>query len=137
MTEKVKTVIRCYFSLPDFQSRGHPNRRGHIRNMISGSQGVWRVSVTTKITHWCISNFVFQVYIKEFFINGILKSFTPLWIDSDVDIASDPYTTDCSGQSNTTNPHAYTELKIINGELTSSICIEKPPGNMIQRYKAR
>ena len=75
----------------------------------------------------------FQVYIKEFFINGILKSFTPLWIDSDVDIANDPYTTDCSGQSNETNPHAYTELKIINGELTSSICIEKPPGNMIQR----
>ena len=76
----------------------------------------------------------FQVYIKEFFINGILKSFTPVWIDSDVDIASDPYTTDCSGQSNTTNPHAYTEFRIINGELTSSNCIEKPPGNMIHRY---
>ena len=26
MTEKVKTVIGCYFLLPDFQSRGHPSR---------------------------------------------------------------------------------------------------------------
>ena len=25
MVEKVKTVIGCYFLLPDFQSRGHPN----------------------------------------------------------------------------------------------------------------
>ena len=24
MTEKVKTVIGCFFLLPDFQSRGHP-----------------------------------------------------------------------------------------------------------------
>ena len=78
--------------------------------------------------------YILQVYIKEFFINGILKSFTPIWIDSDADIENDPYTTDCSGESNTTNPHAYTEFRIINGELTSSNCIEKPPGNMIHRY---
>ena len=98
--------------------------------MISGSEG-FLSRVVTHDKNYPFS--IFQVYIKEFFINGILKSFTPLWIDSDVDIANDPYTTDCSGQSNETNPHAYTELKIINGELTSSICIEKPPCNLIPR----
>ena len=25
MTDKVKTVIECYFLLPDFKSRGHPS----------------------------------------------------------------------------------------------------------------
>ena len=25
MTEKVKTMIECYFLLPDFKSRGHPS----------------------------------------------------------------------------------------------------------------
>ena len=74
---------------------------------------------------------IFQVYIKDFFINGILKSFTPIWVDSDADIENDPYTTDCSGQSNTTNPHAFTKFDIINGELTSQICIAKPPGKPI------
>ena len=28
MAEKVKTVIRCYFLLPDFKSHGHPTRVG-------------------------------------------------------------------------------------------------------------
>ena len=27
MTDKVKTVIECYFMLPDFKSRGHPKFR--------------------------------------------------------------------------------------------------------------
>ena len=27
MTEKVKTVIECFFLLPDFKSRGHPTDR--------------------------------------------------------------------------------------------------------------
>ena len=26
MTEKVKTVVECYFLVPDFKSRGHPTR---------------------------------------------------------------------------------------------------------------
>ena len=102
--------------------------RIHIVSVISVKMFfmVLRFSVTTKGSFYTL-----QVYIKEFFINGILKSFTPLWIDSDIDIANDPYTTDCSGQTNGTNPHAYTKLKIVNGELTSSNCIEKPPGKMI------
>ena len=75
----------------------------------------------------------FQVYIKDFFINGILKSFTPIWVDSDADIENDPYTTDCSGQSNATHPHAITQFEIINGELTSQNCIEKPPGKPIHK----
>ena len=29
MTEKVRTVIGCYFLLPDFKSHGHPNREGN------------------------------------------------------------------------------------------------------------
>ena len=77
------------------------------------------------------SFYILQVFIKEFFINGILKSFTPIWIDSDADIANDPYTTDCSGKSTATNPHAFTQFEIINGELTSQNCIEKPPGKPI------
>ena len=72
-----------------------------------------------------------SVYIKEVFINGILKNFAPFWIDSDVDIENDPYTTDCSGQTNAINPHAYTQFTIINGEITSQNCIEKPPGKPI------
>ena len=76
---------------------------------------------------------IFQVYIKDFFINGILKSFTPIWVDSDADIENDPYTTDCSGQSNAANPHAFTQFEIINGELTSQNCIEKPPGKPIHK----
>ena len=72
-----------------------------------------------------------QVYIKEFFINSIRKHFVPFWIDSTVDIENDPYTTDCSDQTNATNPHAYTQFTITNGELSSQNCIEKPPGNLI------
>ena len=75
--------------------------------------------------------YIFQVYIKDFFINGILKSFTPIWVDSDADIENDPYTTDCSGQSNATNPNAFTQFEIINGEQTSQICIKKQPGKPI------
>ena len=77
------------------------------------------------------SFYILQVFIKEFFINGILKSFTPIWIDSDADNANDPYTTDCSGKSTATNPHTFTQFEIVNGELTSQNCIEKPPGKPI------
>ena len=31
MTEKIKTVIECYFLLPDFQFRGHPSLNGKSR----------------------------------------------------------------------------------------------------------
>ena len=71
-----------------------------------------------------------QVLIKDFFINSIRKNFVPFWIDSDVDIENDPYTTDCSDQTNASNPHAYTQFTITNGKLSSRNCIEKPPGNL-------
>ena len=77
--------------------------------------------------------YILQVYIKEFLINGIPKSFTPIWIDSDADIDNDPYTTDCSGQSTATHTHAFTQFEIINGELTTQNCIEKPPGKQIHK----
>ena len=70
-----------------------------------------------------------QVYIKEIVINGVLKNFAPFWIDSNVDIENDPYTSDCSDPTNATNPHAYTQFTIINGEISSKNCIEKLPGN--------
>ena len=58
-----------------------------------------------------------------------MKNFAPFWIDSNVDIENDPYTSDCSDPTNATNPHAYTQFTIINGEISSKNCIEKPPGN--------
>ena len=70
-----------------------------------------------------------QVYIKEIFINSVRKNFVPFWIDSNVDIENDPYTSDCSGQTDASKPHAYTQFTITNGELSSRNCIEKQPGN--------
>ena len=69
-----------------------------------------------------------------------MKKIAPFWIDSNVDIENDPYTSDCSYQTNATNPHAYTQFTIINGEVSSKNCIEKPPGNrslkiLIQMFK--
>ena len=66
---------------------------------------------------------------QGFFINSVRKYFVPFWIDSNVDIDNDPYTTDCSDPTNASNPHAYTQFTITNGEISSRNCIEKPPGN--------
>ena len=38
MTEKVKTVMGCYFLLPDFSSRGHP-RYGAVGVEIESYEG--------------------------------------------------------------------------------------------------
>ena len=54
-----------------------------------------------------------------------------MWIDSDVDIENDPYTSDCVDPTDAISPHAYTKFTITNGEMTSKNCIEKPPGNNI------
>ena len=67
----------------------------------------------------------------EILINGISKSFAPFWIDSNVDIENDPYRSDCSDPTNAANPHAYTQFTIINGEISSQNCIEKPPGKLM------
>ena len=88
------------------------------------SHNVWLIKPT---------NLWIQVYIKEIFINSVPKSFVPFWIDSDVDIENDPYTSDCSGQTDASKPHAYTKFTITNSELSSRNCIEKPPGNWILR----
>ena len=69
-----------------------------------------------------------KVYIKEIYVNGVLKDFGPIWIDSDVNIENDNYTSDCVDQTNATNPHAYTNFTITNGAMESINCIEKPPG---------
>ena len=68
------------------------------------------------------------MYLKEIFINGIIKDFTPIWIDSDIAIENDPYTSDCSERTSAAKPHAYTQFTIKNGALTTKNCIEKPPG---------
>ena len=90
----------------------------------SSSHNVWLIKATYV---WI------QVYIKEIFINSVPKSFVPFWIDSDVDIENDPYTSDCSGQTDASKPHAYTQFTITNSGLSSRNCIEKPPGNWILR----
>ena len=78
----------------------------------------------------------FKVFIKEIFINGVLQTFGPMWIDSDVDIDNDPYTSDCVDQTNRSNPHAYTKFTIKNGALISKTCIEKPPGDFCRNRKS-
>ena len=70
----------------------------------------------------------FQVFIKEFYINSVLKDFAPFWIDQDGDLENDPYTTDCSAETNMTHPHAYSDITIQNGQVQSKTCIEKQPG---------
>ena len=64
----------------------------------------------------------------EVYINGVLKDIGPIWIDSDVNIDNDPYTSDCVDGTSKANPHAYTQFTIENGEIISKNCIEKPPG---------
>ena len=71
---------------------------------------------------------IFKVLIKEVLINGVNKNFVPFWVDSQDDIDNDPYTNDCSSETNKNNPHAYTEFSIRNGAMESFVCIEKPPG---------
>ena len=70
------------------------------------------------------------MYIKEIFINNVRKNFGPFWLDSNIEIENDPYTSDCSDPTNATNPHAYTQFTIVNGEMISHICIEKLPGKI-------
>ena len=69
----------------------------------------------------------FKVFIKEFYINGVIKDFTPFWIDQDGNLENDPYTVDCSSPTNIVNPHAYSDITIRNGQLRSQNCIEKQP----------
>ena len=71
---------------------------------------------------------LFKVFIKQLLINGVNKKFIPFWIDAAEDIDNDPYTSDCGEDTSITNPHAYTEFEIVNGDLVSFVCIEKPPG---------
>ena len=71
-------------------------------------------------------------------INGAPKIYVPFWLDADAG-ADDPYTSECFSnetprrllQTNETNPHAYSEFTIVNGELDyqSIVCVEKAPGN--------
>ena len=72
--------------------------------------------------------YCFQVYIKEFKINGASKTFVPFWLDSKEDIDDDPYTSDCSEPTSTDNTHAYSQFTIIDGELKEKECIIKPAG---------
>ena len=69
-------------------------------------------------------------------VNGVLKDFTPFWIDADGNLENDPYTSDCQSNTNSNNPHAYSEFTLRDGELISSICIEKPPGEFCFRFSA-
>ena len=78
-----------------------------------------------------------KVFIKEFFVNGVIKDFTPFWIDQDGNLENDPYTVDCSSPTNIVNPHAYSDitirvLKFQDGQLQSRTCIEKQPGNYLK-----
>lgn len=55
-------------------------------------------------------------------------------MDHDGDLENDPYTTDCSGHTDMTNPHAYADIQIHNGKLVSKTCIEKQPGKKSEIY---
>ena len=94
---------------------GSPLRTGFLSFAISS---IW----FERGTNWDFS------CIKEIFINGVSKDFTPIWIDSSDEIEDDPYQSDCGGSTNASNPHAYTKFSITSGAMTSKTCIEKPPG---------
>ena len=59
----------------------------------------------------------------------MVKDFAPFWIDQDGDLENDPYTTNCSTETNMTHPHAYSDITIQNGQVKSKTCIEKQPGS--------
>ena len=80
------------------------------------------------------SNHIIKVLIKKFCINGVCKKFVPFWIDAAEEIDNDPYTSDCSGATNETNPHAYSEVSILNGAFDSAVCIKKSPGSIYGSY---
>ena len=75
-----------------------------------------------------MSDLKVKVYIEEIYVNGVLKDFGPIWIDSEVNIENDNYKSDCINQTNAMNPHAYTNFTITNGAIESKNCILKPPG---------
>ena len=66
-----------------------------------------------------------KVYIKDIFINNIRKRIVPFWIVSEIYF-------DCSEPTNASNPHAYTQFTITNGEISSQICIEKRQSKLIK-----
>ena len=66
MTEKVKTAIGCYFLLPDFKSRGHPNHP-HWIHVVPSRQGPWargrqfmKFRIFTHVKGFCLSGFLSQ-----------------------------------------------------------------------------
>ena len=71
-------------------------------------------------------------------INGSPKIYVPFWLDADASV-DDPYTSECFSNetprrllaTNATNPHAYSEFTIVNGELDyqSVVFVEKAPGS--------
>ena len=61
----------------------------------------------------------------------------PFWIDASEQIENDPYSTDCTAGTTANNPHAYTEFSIQNGALESVVCIEKPPGKLVDVQKKK
>ena len=63
-----------------------------------------------------------------------LKDFVPFWIDQDGDLENDPYTTDCSTETNMTHPHAYSDITIQNGQVQSKTCIKKQPGSIVRFF---
>ena len=75
-------------------------------------------------------NWYIKVYIKTFFINGVQRNFTPFWLDLDGNLENDPYTSDCAMDTNATNPHAYSDITIQNGQIQSKTCIKKQPGTL-------
>ena len=101
----------------------------HLAREVPGTFGIIENSATLKFKNkWVINStyILIQVYIKEIFINRVRKNFVPFWIVSDVDI-------DCSDQTDASHPLAYTQFTIINGEISSKDCIEKPGESIIKK----
>ena len=61
MAEKVKTVIECYFLLPDFKSRGHPSLASNWAR-IGLRLGLSGLGFIGKFKPLLYSEFIFHLY---------------------------------------------------------------------------
>ena len=63
MTPKIKTVIGCYFLLPDFKSRGHPSRE---QSFLIVTQFNWEPLVSPSFKNTLIQPFQMMTLASEF-----------------------------------------------------------------------
>ena len=61
MTEKVKTVIECYFLLPDFKSRGHPTGGATMSRAQNRAQIHFNLETRTPTEPWVSAPVIYRL----------------------------------------------------------------------------